>query len=83
MMLLMMMMLMMMRMPTTTTKLCKVTPLSADDFLLFGDAIVSTGGSANDAANGLANLKHCHWLRTAQRPDRKVNWCVQEVFCIT
>eukprot|EP00658_Telonema_sp_P-2_P065582 TRINITY_DN54791_c0_g1_i2.p1 TRINITY_DN54791_c0_g1~~TRINITY_DN54791_c0_g1_i2.p1 ORF type:complete len:348 (+),score=47.93 TRINITY_DN54791_c0_g1_i2:37-1080(+) len=34
------------------------------------------GGSANDAANGLFNLEHCRWLRTAQRPDLHVNWDV-------
>ena len=34
------------------------------------------GGSANNAANGLYNLQHCHWLRTALRPDRDVTWDV-------
>ena len=27
------------------------------------------GGSANNAASGLDHLTHCHWLRTALRPD--------------
>jgi hypothetical protein len=32
------------------------------------------GGSADNAANGLFNLLHCRWLRTALRPDRAVDW---------
>lgn len=32
------------------------------------------GGSANDARNGLFNLQHCRWLRTALRPDEKIGW---------
>ena len=32
------------------------------------------GGSANNAANGLFNLQHCRWLRTALRPDQHVDW---------
>lgn len=32
------------------------------------------GGSANNAANGLANLQHCRWLSTAMRPDVDVPW---------
>jgi hypothetical protein len=32
------------------------------------------GGSANNAANGLFNLLHCRWLRTALRPDLDVHW---------
>ena len=32
------------------------------------------GGSANDVANGLFNLEHCRWLRTALRPDLDVKW---------
>ena len=32
------------------------------------------GGSANDVANGLFNLKYCRWLRTALRPDQAVPW---------
>ena len=32
------------------------------------------GGSANNVANGLANLMNCRWLRTALRPDLPVAW---------
>lgn len=32
------------------------------------------GGSANNVANGLTNLLHCRWLRTALRPDLPVSW---------
>lgn len=32
------------------------------------------GGSANNVANGLNNLQHCRWLRTAVRPDVDVQW---------
>ena len=32
------------------------------------------GGSADNAANGLFNLLHCRWLRTALRPDLPVKW---------
>jgi hypothetical protein len=32
------------------------------------------GGSADNAANGLFNLLNCRWLRTAQRPDQRVQW---------
>ena len=32
------------------------------------------GGSANNAFNGLFNLEHCRWLRTAMRPDLPVHW---------
>lgn len=34
------------------------------------------GGSANNAASGLDHLTHCHWLRTALRPDLDVTWDV-------
>lgn len=32
------------------------------------------GGSADNVANGLFNLLHCRWLRTALRPDLPVAW---------
>ncbi len=34
------------------------------------------GGSADNVANGLFNLLHCRWLRTALRPDLPVAWDV-------
>jgi hypothetical protein len=34
------------------------------------------GGSADNVANGLFNLLHCRWLRTALRPDLPVKWDV-------
>jgi hypothetical protein len=34
------------------------------------------GGSANNALNGLNNLLNCRWLRTAMRPDLRINWDV-------
>jgi hypothetical protein len=32
------------------------------------------GGSANNAYNGMHNLQHCRWLRSALRPDLHIDW---------
>ena len=37
------------------------------------------GGSADNVANGLFNLLHCRWLRTALRPDLPVAWDIIQV----
>lgn len=34
----------------------------------------ASGGSADNAANGLFNLLNCRWLRTAQNPNVIVKW---------
>jgi hypothetical protein len=39
-----------------------------------GAGVTFGGGSANNADNGLRNLQAGHWLLTADRPDRKVEW---------